>query len=154
MDMNKIGEQIVDVNDVCRITENTIIKGEISSRSDIRVDGTINGKLYSDSRIVVGEKAKLNGTIVCTNLDFWGNLKGDVFVKDVLSLKSTATVEGNINVRKLNVELGAQIIGNCKMISEDQFETSKKTLITTKIGPKGEIDSNDVHQPAPEVKVK
>lgn len=153
--MNKVGEQVVDVNDVCRITENTIIKGEISSRSDIRVDGTINGKLYSDSRIVVGEKAKIVGTIVCTNLDFWGNLKGDVFVKDVLSLKSSSCIEGNINVRKLNVELGAQVIGNCKMISEDQFETSKKTLITTKVNGKGENGAADTNEaPQPEVKVK
>lgn len=132
--MGKIGEMVIDVNDVCRITEYTVIKGDVSSLSDIRVDGTIDGKLFSGSKIVIGEKSVINGSIVCTNLDFGGTLKGDVFVKDVLSLKSTANIEGDICTKRLVVELGAKIEGNCKIITEDQFESSKNSIITTKVG--------------------
>ena len=131
--MSKVETPILDVNDVCRITSNTCIKGEISSHSDIRIDGKVDGTIYSDSRIVVGEKAVLSGNIVCSNLDFGGNIKGDVYVKDELSLKSTACIEGNLNVCKLNVELGAKLLGSCKMISEAQFEEYKKKIVTTAV---------------------
>ena len=128
--MAKVETPIIDVNDVCRITSNTIIKGEFSSHSDIRVDGAVDGTIYSDSRIVVGEKAALSGNVICNNLDFWGKIVGDVYVKDELSLKSTACIEGNLYVCKLNVELGAKLLGSCQMISETQFEEYKKKIVT------------------------
>lgn len=131
--MSKGVESVVDVNDVCRITEGTIITGEVTSSNDIRVDGTIVGTLFSTSKIVVGEGAKIEGNIVCGNLDFWGNIKGDIYVKDVLTLKDNSRVDGNLYSKKLQVEMGAQIEGSCKTISEDQFETMRKDVVTTNI---------------------
>lgn len=131
--MSKGVESVVDVNDVCRITEGTIITGEVASSNDIRVDGTIIGTLFSTSKIVVGESAKIEGNIVCGNLDFWGNIKGDIYVKDVLALKDNSRVDGNLYSKKLQVEMGAQIEGSCKTISEDQFETMRKDVVPTNI---------------------
>lgn len=131
--MSKGVESVVDVNDVCRITEGTIITGEVASSNDIRVDGTIIGTLFSTSKIVVGEGAKIEGNIFCGNLDFWGNIKGDLYVKDVLALKDNSRVDGNLYSKKLQVEMGAQIEGSFKTISEDQFETMRKDVVTTNI---------------------
>lgn len=130
-DMNKSAEPFVDVNDVSRISAGTVIKGEISSMTDIRVDGKVDGKIYSQGRIVVGEQAEVGGSLLCTNVDFWGRLKGDVYVKDTLSLKSSASVEGNVHVRKLQVEMGAQINGSCKMITEAEYDKYIAEVVTT-----------------------
>lgn len=120
--MQKTAEQGAGINDVTRISKGATINGDLISSSDIRVDGVINGKLLSDGKIVVGEQAGLSGSLFCTNLDFWGKMEGDIYVKDTLCIKSTATVNGNIHVNKLQVEMGAQINGTCKMISEQEYE--------------------------------
>ena len=120
---------VVDVNDVSHISSGTVVKGEVSSLSDIRVDGNVQGKLFSKGKVVVGESATLSGTLACTNVDFWGKIEGDIYVKDTLSLKSTSSVNGNINVRRFEVEMGAQINGTCSMISEDDFDTFVKDII-------------------------
>ena len=120
---------VVDVNDVSHISASTVVKGEVSSLSDIRVDGNVQGKLFSKGKVVVGEAATLSGTLACTNVDFWGKIEGDIYVKDTLSLKSTSSVNGNINVRRFEVEMGAQINGTCSMISEDDFDTFVKDII-------------------------
>lgn len=120
--MQKTSEQGAGINDVTRISKGATINGDLISSSDIRVDGVINGKLLSDGKIVVGEQAGLSGSLFCTNLDFWGKMEGDIYVKDTLCIKSTATVNGNIHVNKLQVEMGAQINGTCKMISEQEYE--------------------------------
>lgn len=127
--MSKTIETAVDVNDVCRITEGTVIVGEITSKCDIRVDGKINGTLCSTSRIVVGEKAVIEGNIVCNNIDFWGHIKGDVYVKELLALKESSSIDGNIYANKLQVEMGAKIEGNCQTITDEQFETMKKSIV-------------------------
>ena len=120
--MQKTSEQGAGINDVTRISKGATINGDLISSSDIRVDGVINGKVLSDGKIVVGEQAGLSGSMFCTNLDFWGKMEGDIYVKDTLCIKSTATVNGNIHVHKLRVEMGAQINGTCKMISEQEYD--------------------------------
>ena len=117
-------EQTVNVNSVSRISAGTFFKGEVSSPYDLRIDGGFDGKLYTKGRVVVGESANVGGEMICENVDLWGSVKGDLYVKDTLSLKSGCTMEGSINVRKLIVELGAAFNGTCKMITEEEFDTA------------------------------
>ena len=120
---------MIDVNDVSHISAGTVIKGELSSLNDIRIDGEVQGKLYSKGKVVVGEGASVSGTLACNNIDFWGKIEGDLYVKDTFSLKSTAAVNGNIHVRRFEVEMGAQINGTCSMITEEDFDTFVKDVI-------------------------
>lgn len=115
-------ETVVNVNSISRISAGTIIKGEIVSPCDIRIDGTFEGKIQSKGRVVIGETAFIKGDIICDNIDLWGKVEGNVFVKDTLNLKDGCVVNGNLNIRKISVELGATFNGNCKMISEADFD--------------------------------
>lgn len=115
-------DTMLSVNSISRISSGTIIKGEIVSPGDIRIDGTFDGKIQCKGRVVVGETAAIKGDIVCDNLDLWGKVEGNIFVKDTLSLKEGCVVNGNLHIRKLAVELGATFNGNCKMISESEFD--------------------------------
>ncbi len=134
--VKKAVEPEVSVNDISRISARTVIKGEISSENDIRVDGKVNGKIFSKGKIVVGPQAIIEGGLACTNVDFLGTMKGDIYVKDLLTVKSNATIEGNINVNKLQVEMGAQINGSCHMITSEEFEKQLSNYVTTVVPEK------------------
>lgn len=114
-------EPILNVNSISRISAGTVIKGEILSPTDIRIDGTFEGRVQSKGRVVVGESATIKGDIVCENIDLWGKVEGNLFVKDTLSLKEGCVVDGNLHIRRLAVELGATFNGNCKTITEAEF---------------------------------
>ena len=114
-------EPILNVNSISRISAGTVIKGEILSPTDIRIDGTFEGRVQSKGRVVVGESATIKGDIVCENVDLWGKVEGNLFVKDTLSLKEGCVVDGNLHIRRLAVELGATFNGNCKTITEAEF---------------------------------
>lgn len=114
-------EPVVNVNSISRISAGTVIKGEIVSPTDIRIDGTFEGRVQSKGRVVVGESATIKGDIVCENVDLWGKVEGNLFVKDTLSLKEGCVVDGNLHIRRLAVELGATFNGNCKTITEAEF---------------------------------
>ena len=115
-------EPMVNVNSISRISAGTVIKGEIQSPYDIRIDGTFEGKVQTKGRVVVGESASVKGDIVCENIDLWGKMEGNVFVKSTLALKEGCVVDGNLNVRKLSVELGSSFNGTCRMITEQEFD--------------------------------
>ena len=116
-------ESNLNVNSISRISSGTIIKGEILSPYDIRIDGTFEGKVQTKGRVVVGETAFIIGVIICENIDLWGKVDGNLFVKDTLSLMEGCSVNGNLNVRRLSVELGSTFNGNCRMITEAEFNT-------------------------------
>ena len=112
----------VNVNDVSRIAAGTVFKGELTSPGDIRIDGEFEGKIYSKGRVVIGEKASFKGDIVCVNLDFYGTMVGNFFVKETLTLKSHCKVDGDLNTKRLQVELDAQFNGSCRMIDDGEFD--------------------------------
>ena len=115
-------EPNLNVNSISRISAGTIIKGEISSPYDIRIDGTFEGKIQTKGRVVVGETATVKGDIICENIDLWGKVDGGVFVKETLALKEGCVVNGNLHIKRLSVELGSTFNGNCKMISDAEFD--------------------------------
>ncbi|MBQ2566325.1 MAG: polymer-forming cytoskeletal protein [Bacteroidales bacterium] len=140
-------EPEVNVNEVSRVSAGTTIKGEIYSPSDIRIDGSFEGRIYSRCKVVVGEKAVITGDIICSNVDFWGKIKGNFYVKDTLSLKDTSTVDGDINVRRFQVELDAKFNGNCHMITEDEFDKIVSDMIP------GEGKAGKAQTPGTQVKL-
>lgn len=125
-------EDVVNVNSVSRISHGTFVKGEVTSPYDIRIDGGFDGKLYSKGKVVVGENAVVKGEFVCSNLDLFGKFEGTIYVKDTLSLKNGCSVDGSINIRKLFVELGSQLNGTCKMITEEDFAKVEAPLVVEK----------------------
>lgn len=101
----------------------TTIIGEISTSGDFRIDGTLIGSIRSTGKVVIGESGKLEGTIVCQNADLSGQIKANIEVKELLSLKASAKVQGDLITRKLAIETGAVLAGTCYMIEGDQSET-------------------------------
>ncbi len=93
----------------------TTIKGEIKSNGDIRIDGTLIGQVYSKGKIVVGNTGVIEGEIYCQNADFSGNIKAKVEVAELLTLKATSRLNGEIITSKLAIEPGARFTGNCTM---------------------------------------
>ena len=113
----------VNMNEVSRISAGTVFKGEITSSNDIRIDGEFDGTINSKGRLVVGEKAVVNGDVICTNVDFSGNMsKGTVYVADALSLKAGCTVNGDLRFKRLQVDLDAKVNGNLRVLTDGEFE--------------------------------
>ena len=123
-------EMEVNVNSISRISAGTVIKGEIVSPYDIRIDGTFEGKVQTKGRVVVGEKAHILGDVICGNIDLWGKVEGNIFVKDTLALKEGCTVNGNLHIKRLSVELGSTFNGNCRMITDAEFDKISGVEVT------------------------
>ncbi len=116
------------INSVSRISAGTVFKGEIESRSDIRIDGTFDGKITTSGRVVVGEGAFVKGEILCENADVFGKVEGNLTVRDILSLKSACEVKGDLEIAKIAVELGAAFDGTCKMLRKQPASTETKIV--------------------------
>ena len=104
-----------DGHSVNLIGTGTRIKGNINSEGDIRIDGTLIGKINSKGKVVVGSTGLVEGEINCQNADISGTVKIKITVADVLLLKPTAELSGDIITNKLAIESGATFSGTCSM---------------------------------------
>lgn len=97
------------------IGQGTQIVGDITCKGDIRIDGSIKGKVISKAKVVIGTTGGVEGSVSCQNADISGNMEGEVKVSELLFLKSTSKLFGEIVTNKLVVEAGAVFTGHCNM---------------------------------------
>lgn len=100
-----------------RIVEGTIIKGDIISQADFRLDGELIGNFQTKGKIVIGPAGSVTGDIVCNNADIEGKFNGKIEVTEILNVKSKASIHGDVIVGKLSVEPGADFSASCIMKS-------------------------------------
>lgn len=98
-----------------KISEGTKIVGDIVSKGGFRIEGTIEGTVKTDGRVVVGPSGSIKGTLICDNADFEGQFSGKLDVTETLTLKSSAKIEGEVLIGKLSVEPGASFNATCNM---------------------------------------
>ncbi|MBN1598374.1 MAG: polymer-forming cytoskeletal protein [Bacteroidales bacterium] len=105
-------------NTINLIGVGTDIKGDIQSTGDIRIDGTLKGNLKTKGKVVIGGTGMVKGEVYCKNSDVEGKIEGKINVQELLSLKSTSVILGDISAKRLAIEPGARFTGNCNMSNE------------------------------------
>ena len=98
-----------------RIVEGTIIKGNILSHADFRLDGSLVGNFQSNGKIVIGPAGSVKGDIICKNADIEGKFEGRIQVAELLNVKSKAKILGEVSTGRLSVEPGAEFSASCVM---------------------------------------
>lgn len=107
---NEINLQVINL-----IAKGTRITGDVASDGDLRIDGEIVGNLETKGRLVIGPSGKIEGEIKCKSSEISGTHKGKLYVSDLLSLKASSNVIGEIVTGKLSIEPGAFFAGTCTM---------------------------------------
>ncbi len=117
--MAKFAEMESPIN---TISKGTAIKGSVSAVGDFRLDGKLEGDITLNGKLVVGESGYVKGNVVCQNANIIGMVEGNISVKELLSLNSTAKVKGDILINRLSIEPGATFSGSCRMLDEVRRE--------------------------------
>jgi len=93
----------------------TTIEGDIKSNGDVRIDGNLVGTISTKGKLVIGPTGNIDGEVTCQNADVSGSIKGKLTVHELLSLKGSSKITGDIITNKLSIEPGANFSGSCSM---------------------------------------
>lgn len=97
------------------ISEGTKIKGDVIANGDIRIDGELMGNISAKNKLVIGPSGKVEGQIICNNIEVSGYIKGKITATELINMKSTSKIAGDIIAGKLSIEPGAMFTGSCVM---------------------------------------
>jgi cytoskeletal protein CcmA (bactofilin family) len=127
-------EKPVSGNGTTIINAGTVLKGDIDSKNDIRIDGTIIGNIVCQAKIVIGVNGNVQGDIEGNQADIVGRVTGCIKTKDLLQLRGECTINGDVHAGKLQIEPSAVFNGKCHMTSGsavNEKEHSAPRNITT-----------------------
>jgi cytoskeletal protein CcmA (bactofilin family) len=95
----------------------------------------LTGNLKTKGKLVIGETGSIKGEITCKNSVVEGSVNGKINVSELLTMKATSTLKGDISTRRLAIEPGAKFTGNCNMSMDSPVTSSNESEKPTE-GPK------------------
>lgn len=117
--MNGSAQKIPNLN---MISEETIVKGTINSKSDIRIAGTVEGEIICKGKVIISSPAQIEGNISSLDADIAGKVRGVIKITGKVILRQTAQLHGDVITKSLVIEEGALLNGSCRMSREDVVE--------------------------------
>lgn len=93
----------------------TTVEGTIHTENDIRIDGRLTGTLTSKGKVIIGPTGHIDGEVTCAQAVIEGAFTGKLVVTELLNVRETATINGDIKTEKLLVQAGAMFNVSCSM---------------------------------------
>ena len=97
------------------------IKGNLRINGCIHIDGDLDGNLESSGNVIIGEHARINGSINAKSITIGGVIKGDVIAPEGVHLLSSSIVIGDIQTHHFQADKNVLIHGHCIALSDDSF---------------------------------
>jgi cytoskeletal protein CcmA (bactofilin family) len=97
------------------VAKNTSIIGDIISEGDFRIDGSLEGSIKTNGRVIIGSEGSVKGKVVSSHAEIEGTFSGELIVQETLTIKSSAHISGEVIIGKLSVEPGATFNATCSM---------------------------------------
>ena len=96
------------------IGQDSLFKGELTSKRVIRIDGVIEGNVQADS-LVIGKTGSVKGDIFVRGVEVSGSVEGTIRAEEVTEIRPEGVVRGDIYTAKLIISEGALFAGHSYM---------------------------------------
>jgi cytoskeletal protein CcmA (bactofilin family) len=120
----------------------------------ILLDETLSGNLFCAEKVLIEQHGILKGNITSKTCLVTGLVNGNILALDLLDIKATAIVRGNIQSAKVNIEPGAVINGyitvgeDIEALTEQWNKTKFSTDQHLTVKPNRELSIVDNSSPA------
>ena len=126
------------VNVETLIGAQTAIRGDISFKGGLHIDGLVSGSLVaepaSDAMLVLSETGTIEGEVRAPHVVINGTLRGDIYASERVELAAHARVTGNIYYKLLEMAAGAQVNG--QIVREEEPRKASPKLLESVEVPK------------------
>ncbi|MDD8020222.1 MAG: polymer-forming cytoskeletal protein [Acidobacteriota bacterium] len=114
------------------IDQGTELKGELNFKGAFRIEGYFQGKIFSDSTLVVGEKGKVEADVKVGELIINGEIRGNLQARERIEIHSKGRVFGTLISPCLLIEEGSYLETNCQTVQVKDDNPSPRPETTTK----------------------
>ena len=92
------------------VGEGVCLRGSFNVPSKTKVTGLIEGSVAT-KELFVEQKGKVQGQVECQLADIAGHIESHLLAHNLLTLRSTAVILGDVYYQEIAIEKGAKITG-------------------------------------------
>ena len=100
-------------------------QGTLNVQGSLRVDGTLEGAVDNARHVIVGSDGKIVGDVTAKIVVCGGAIEGNVCA-EMLEVLGKASITGDIRAKKMIVEEGGRISGQCEIGGEEDEPASEE----------------------------
>jgi len=101
--------------ETCFIGNKTTVRGNVSGKQDVVVEGRIEGHLGIDSDLVIEEAGSVEADVEAVNATLRGEVRGPVSASRSLVVEASARVAGKLKAPSIAIADGARFSGEIEM---------------------------------------
>lgn len=128
------------------IGEGTSFKGDLISKENISIYGSVRGTIECQGRVVIGESGNVEADIQANDVIVSGKVVGNVIAKSKLEMVSTGIIQGEVKTSRLIMEDGGKLDGHCEMLLDEK--TAVKGKIKSADAPPSPPPQEKSNQPS------
>ena len=110
-----MGEAVSDLRGVLIISDDAILKGEVKNCKRMEIYGYVEGDISAEN-LLIHQGGQLYGKVKADTADISGTVQGDVRIKNLISIKNSGTVRGNVKYGRLAMEEGADLTAQVRNV--------------------------------------
>lgn len=116
---SKIEESLTQSRSV--LGKNIAFRGELIGNEDLHIEGKVEGIVIMEGHdLSVGKEGEINANVHANNIAIYGKLTGDVLADELIEIKNTAVVKGNLIAPRIQLDDGGKFRGSMDMTDGDQ----------------------------------
>ena len=102
--------------DVVNIGKSVVVKGALSGSEDLTVDGRVEGQIELKQNVLtIGQNGRIKAQICAKGVVVLGEVVGNIKASDMVSIRDTGAVEGDIIAPRVAIAEGARFRGKIDM---------------------------------------
>ena len=119
---------------VTLITAKAEIQGDVRISEALQIEGAVKGNILADpdsnAEVTIGVKGIVEGEIRAPHIVINGEVKGDVYSSEHITLKKNALVTGDVHYVMMEMVMGAKVNGKLLHVPSEKDKKGNKELLT------------------------
>jgi cytoskeletal protein CcmA (bactofilin family) len=111
------GTHVVVSGTAARIGPGIRITGEVYSKDDLYIDGTVEGRVEVEGTLTIGPRATVRATLSAGEIILSGDVDGNIAAKQRLEIRGTGKLTGDVRAGRLAIEEGAYFKGSIELLA-------------------------------------
>ena len=101
---------------VKHLTSALVIKGEITGRGDLCIDGEVSGEIrLDDGTVTIGPEGRVEANIHAREIVVRGHVHGNLIGRERVQIGASGHASGNVLTRLISIEEGAELHGEVEV---------------------------------------